>query len=81
MLSESFINVQIVKNDSYITRNSDVLEEQVLACEKIDGVLGLLSFSGYWFEISFSEKMIYFSRRRPKNYTQEIVADYEYNYI
>jgi predicted aspartyl protease len=66
---------------SDVSKIPDSLKESILIPEKLDGVLGINIFEGYWCEISFSERKIYLYSKKPRSYSSFIPAQFEKNYI
>jgi hypothetical protein len=79
-LSEITINNQKIASDSLVTNNSKPQNNEILTPNRLNGVLGLMAFSGYWCEISFSSNMMYLRKNEPEGYRTRITADFE-NYM
>lgn len=76
-ISEIIIHDHKIKVKSFFTNNSQATAQQILIPERLNGVLGLLVFDGYWCEISFSENTILLGKQKPSGYSKRISADFE----
>lgn len=76
-ISEITIHDKKIKTKSFIANNSQATAQQILIPERLNGVLGLLVFDGYWCEISFSENTILLGKQKPSGYSKRVSADFE----
>ncbi len=61
-----------IKTKSWVINSSDLLRQS--QNDGFDGILGAMTFEGYWCELSFSKMMIILHKQKPRDYKNHCPA-------